>query len=160
MLLLVVKGVLPFWGIFCHFLCYGMLACLIKHLRMETNMKFHVHKAQRLNPKICNYFAVPNTVDLQHDLHLQQVFNCEVFTIFSQIQHINTKWCLVLGWWVLKASTASHSILLWCFRKTNLLSNLKHLVFLHHAFQHFGWYMSSDMIFTHSSHQLRDWNRN
>lgn len=65
-----------------------MLACFIKHLRMETNMKFHVHKAQQLNPRICNYFAVPNTLDLQYDLHLQQVFSCEVFTIFSQIQHI------------------------------------------------------------------------
>lgn len=70
--------------------------CLIKHLRIETNMKFHYHKAHLLNPKICNYFAVPNTPDLQRDLHLQQVFCCEVFTVFSQIQHINMKLCLIL----------------------------------------------------------------
>lgn len=72
-----------------------MLACLIKHLRMQTNMKFHVRKAQRLNPKICNYFAVPNTLDFQHDLYLQQVFNCEVFcNIFTNAAHKHKMMCL------------------------------------------------------------------
>lgn len=125
---------------------------LNKQYGMETNMKFHVHKPPRFKPKICNYFAVQNTLDLQHDLHLQQVFSCEDFTIFSQIQHKN-KILSRLGGWVLKASSTSHSILLWCLRKTNLPSNLKHLVFLHHAFQHFGWNISSGMVFMHSSYQ-------
>lgn len=108
-----------------------MPPCLIKHLRIETNMKFHDHKAHPLHPKICNYFAVSNTLHLQRGLHLWQVFSCEVFTVFAQIQHINTKLCLIL---FEKQVLLQHSILLWWWRKTNLLSHFKHLVYLYHTF--------------------------
>lgn len=132
-----------------------MPACLIKHLRIEANMKFHYHKAHPLNPKICNYLGVPNTLDLQHGLPLQQVFNCEVFTVFSQIQHINTKLCLIL---FLKQVLPQQNILLWWLRKINILSQASGIFIPY--FLHFGSYISSDMVFMHPGHQQRDWNRN
>lgn len=79
------------------------------HMKVEINMKFHVIEVQLLNPKICNYFTVLNTVNVIFNIF--RICRC-LWSFYNSFTNTAHKCKIMSGFRVVSFKIKYH--LTWC----------------------------------------------